>query len=219
MKKKILFIFLIAILSFYGLFPTTLKGEIIPQARASPLESQCIDLEAYKNLTYDYFKLNQSFADIILRNNELNSEIKKILSANKKIVEEKDFWKSETDKLGSQIDLCKHHPTFIPKKSLAIKKICKSCSSFLYCTGSMMPTLDCNDTIHAYTNVEPEEIGICDIIGFETLEHKEFAFVIHRIVGINESGYITRGDSNVALDEYAVKFDDIQFKVIGIMYG
>ena len=84
----------------------------------------------------------------------------------------------------------------------------------------MLPLFDSTDRLTVYTNIEKEDIEICDIIGFKTPETPErFDWTIHQIININGSGYQTKGISNYKVDNYIVQYENILFKLIAIEYG
>ena len=79
------------------------------------------------------------------------------------------------------------------------------------CTGSMRPTFSCNNTLIITKHYKNLSIG--DIVGYM----KDDKIIVHRIVDINESCIITKGDNNIYPDE-PVNKTDIVFKVVGIIF-
>lgn len=78
-------------------------------------------------------------------------------------------------------------------------------SSAIVVSGSMAPEILVDDLIIIKFQKENYEIG--DIITFESGQ----SFVTHRIVGVNEEGYVTKGDANNVADTSPV----IKEKIIG----
>jgi hypothetical protein len=104
----------------------------------------------------------------------------------------------------------------------------------IYCTGSMIPTFDCNHKIDGYFIKEHseiqqkkllEKIRVGEVIIFSKKENYKTLNAIHRIVfeGYDEQGryFITKGDNNEHTDEgwYGkVREDEIEFWVRGVWY-
>ena len=93
-------------------------------------------------------------------------------------------------------------------------------------TDSMKPTFDCSDKVIVY---EPEfnHINERDIIIFKErltplCDRYTGERIIHRIIEVQEMdgeiGFETKGDGNNLSDNCLVKFEDITYKVIGIIY-
>ena len=93
-------------------------------------------------------------------------------------------------------------------------------------TDSMRPTFDCSDKVIVY---EPEfnHINERDIIIFKErltplCNRYTGERIIHRIIEIQEMDgeivFETKGDGNNLSDNCLVKFEDITYKVIGIIY-
>lgn len=84
-------------------------------------------------------------------------------------------------------------------------------------TGSMKPLLDENSNGIRIRPKSPEEINIGDIITFES----DGKLIVHRIIdkGSDSYGeyYITKGDNNT-LSDGLVRFDDIRYKTIGVLW-
>lgn len=169
---------------------------------------------------YTYIENTTRYDELIDRFNKLIIKHNSLIINYNKLIGERDFWKSENYRLGSQIELCKDKQTNVPIKTLYKITICPRCYYHLICenANSMLPFFDCNDTLTGYTNIEKSEIGVCDIIGFKNPEYPELDFVIHQVINVNESGYTTKGVANTNQDNYTVQFDDIKFKFIGVEY-
>lgn len=84
-------------------------------------------------------------------------------------------------------------------------------------TGSMKPILDENSNGIRVIPVSEEDINVGDIITFK----QDNYLIIHRVIekGKDSNGtyFITRGDNNLISDE-KIRFDDIKYKTIGILY-
>ncbi len=86
---------------------------------------------------------------------------------------------------------------------------------FSYVTsGSMEPTIEKYDLI--FINVFSRNFQVGDIVVFKSGDQ----WICHRIVGLISGGYITKGDANIATDQFSgkgvVKKEDIVGKVISI---
>lgn len=68
-------------------------------------------------------------------------------------------------------------------------------------TGSMQPTLDAGDGFVAVPSAVAGSPESGDIIVFRAEELHGGGLVTHRVVGVSEQGYITRGDANDATDQ------------------
>ncbi len=77
------------------------------------------------------------------------------------------------------------------------------------CTGSMRPTLSCFDDVYSEKN--PTSVGLCDVITFE--RSTDSKHILHRIVGLNGTNFITKGDANLHIDPYQPSFKEIKSKV------
>ncbi len=84
-------------------------------------------------------------------------------------------------------------------------------------TGSMVPFLGSGSNGLRIRPSSAEDIGIGDIVSF-TRGNKS---IVHRVIdiGIDEEGtyFITRGDNSMTEDEL-IRFEDIDFVTIGIIY-
>ena len=87
-------------------------------------------------------------------------------------------------------------------------------------TNSMDPILDENSNGIEIVPQSPSEINIGDIIVYNKNEIDEN--VIHRVVakGSDESGiyFLVRGDNNEKIDPVKVRFYDIKYVLIGVLY-
>jgi signal peptidase I len=84
-------------------------------------------------------------------------------------------------------------------------------------TGSMKPILDENSNGIRITPKSEEDIHVGDIITFK----QDSYLIIHRVIekGKDKEGtyFITRGDNN-RLSDKKIRFEDIKYKTIGILY-
>lgn len=82
-------------------------------------------------------------------------------------------------------------------------------------TGSMRPAIG-KYSIYLYiTDFERGDIHVGDII---VIKREEDANLIHRVVEITKEGYITKGDNNNVRDSEVWKFEQIEKKVVGVLY-
>lgn len=86
------------------------------------------------------------------------------------------------------------------------------------CTGSMRPTIGCGDVVY-WINISSRNKTITpgDIILFKNWNQSR-GNVVHRILWKNESGYITKGDANDAIDPFIPK-QDVFGRVVCIGVG
>lgn len=71
-------------------------------------------------------------------------------------------------------------------------------------SGSMEPTLKVGGILY-YEKINIDEFDEGDILVYQTKEH----IISHRIVDINENGFITKGDINNSVDNYLVSDEQI----------
>lgn len=71
-------------------------------------------------------------------------------------------------------------------------------------SGSMEPTLKVGGILY-YEKINIDEFDEGDILVYQTKEH----IISHRIMDINENGFITKGDINNSVDNYLVSDDQI----------
>jgi signal peptidase I len=101
----------------------------------------------------------------------------------------------------------------------------------LACTGSMKPTIDCNDLIFAYAPGSEDEIKVGDIISFRIAPNETSGFlepsttetihIMHRVFRITQSqgktAFITKGDNpdtNKQTDAIYLGMDRVETKVV-----
>jgi signal peptidase I len=87
-------------------------------------------------------------------------------------------------------------------------------------TGSMFPVFHKGHTAIQYKPKNESELFIGDIISFKNNQNKS---VTHRIIKIyknetNINKYITKGDNNLFKDKDEIIFDNIEGKIIIIIY-
>ena len=78
-------------------------------------------------------------------------------------------------------------------------------------SGSMYPKIKVNDIVIVKKS---NNYNVEDII---TYECKEKYLVTHRIIGICENGFITKGDNNNSKDEDIISIEDVRGKVLLII--
>lgn len=71
-------------------------------------------------------------------------------------------------------------------------------------SGSMEPTLKVGGILY-YEKIDINELDEGDILVYQTKEH----IISHRIVDINENGFITKGDINNSVDNYLVSDEQV----------
>ncbi len=82
-------------------------------------------------------------------------------------------------------------------------------SSSLVASGSMEPTLSTGDMVICRAQ---ESYALDDVIAY--YDEEEEVFILHRIIGSGEDGWITQGDFNPVPDPLPVKKEQIQGKVV-----
>jgi len=84
-------------------------------------------------------------------------------------------------------------------------------------SGSMLPLFDTGANGIRIKPNSPDEIKLGDIISYE----RNSELIVHRVIeiGTDEQGiyFITKGDNN-ALSDGKVRFDEIKYITIGILY-
>ena len=82
-------------------------------------------------------------------------------------------------------------------------------------TSSMLPVINHHSKA---IEIKPDKLSIGDIISYKDNE----VIVVHRIVDIGADSegtyYITKGDNNNAVDQKKVRFNDVQGKIVVIIY-
>ncbi len=79
---------------------------------------------------------------------------------------------------------------------------------YVVLSGSMEPDYPTGSVI--LTNTTPDEIGTQDVITYRTGGQ----LITHRVVRMNEEGYVTKGDNNPTEDPGTVSPDQVVGKVI-----
>lgn len=89
--------------------------------------------------------------------------------------------------------------------------------SYYGATGSMKPTLDENANGIRIIPSSPDSINVGDIISF----NRDGILIVHRVIekGLDDNGlyFITKGDNN-SFSDGKVRFEDIKYITIGILY-
>ena len=81
----------------------------------------------------------------------------------------------------------------------------------------MKPTIISGDGLELYKYKDNSEIRVGDII---TYQHpNKSTDVVHRIIKVEKSGVITRGDNNNKIDPYLVRYENIEGKIIAVKRG
>ena len=87
-------------------------------------------------------------------------------------------------------------------------------------TGSMKPLLDANSNTLMIKPERAEDIKEGDIVAYQSEEAE--GLVVHRVAkrGIDENGWfaIAKGDNSKANDPKKVRFRQIKYVVVGILY-
>lgn len=86
-------------------------------------------------------------------------------------------------------------------------------------TNSMDPLLDAESNAIQIVPRSPEQIRLGDIISYNS---RDGGIIIHRVVDIGEDNegifYITKGDNNDRPDDELVRFWQVRFITVGIIY-
>ena len=110
--------------------------------------------------------------------------------------------------LGIIILICLY--SFVSMKILSHKYVnLFSYTCFQIGSNSMSPTITTNDLIIVHLN---EDIKEGDIITYEDGD----TFVTHRVMEVNDTGYITKGDANQSEDQAILK-EQVVGKVVKIL--
>jgi len=215
-KKYTLFYFVVVIFLIVIVMLQLLFNSVTSKNTQCPPQANC-DL-GIAQLSPINNSLLEELNNLKLRYNQLENKYFDLFNITNKIYDEKEFWKGQDSKKGIDIMLCWDKNIGIPDKTLEKRQVCREgCYYKLYCTASMKPFFDCTDTMTVYTNVEEDEIELCDVIGFKTPEYLG-DWVVHRVINITNEGYVTKGDARPDSDNYVVKFEDVIFKMIEVRY-
>ena len=79
---------------------------------------------------------------------------------------------------------------------------------YVVLSGSMEPNYPTGSVI--LTNTTPDEIGTQDVITYRTGEE----LITHKVIRMNDEGYVTKGDNNQMEDPGTVSPDQVVGKVI-----
>jgi len=82
-------------------------------------------------------------------------------------------------------------------------------------TGSMRPTFRDNSYYILIKPKKQSDLNIGDVISINRIGEKN---LLHRIIRIENDLYITKGDNNNVEDTQKWRFEDINGKVIGVLY-
>ncbi|MFW9872653.1 MAG: hypothetical protein ACFFG0_06080 [Candidatus Thorarchaeota archaeon] len=167
-----------------------------------------------------YFENATKYNLLVTKYNELVDNNNNLIESNKLCRQSYNSIRQKERETYHYAYACVDAMTSVPKKPLVTKTICKQgCNFNMFCTGSMRPYFDCEDIVSVYTNVRPNEIKVCDIIGVASPDYPDFDWVIHQVVGVTDEGYITKGLANAEIDKHVAKFSDVKFKFIGVKYN
>ena len=84
-------------------------------------------------------------------------------------------------------------------------------------THSMEPVLNSNSISLEILPKTSLEVNVGDIISYSHLDK----VIIHRVISIGNDGNwfaITKGDNNLEVDDYKVRFSDVKGVVVGVLY-
>ena len=85
-------------------------------------------------------------------------------------------------------------------------------------SGSMAPVLDLGASGIRIVPESEDEIGVGDIVSFE----RDDSLIVHRVIAkeVDTKGvyFITKGDNSPLPDEERIRFRDIRYVTIGIIY-
>lgn len=91
------------------------------------------------------------------------------------------------------------------------------------CTGSMEPTISCEDQAYGAAPPVPEEIAVGDIISFDSPGDCLDGSIVHRVVTVEvvdgAYSYQTQGDASDEPDACLVPYAAIDFLVVSILSG
>ena len=92
----------------------------------------------------------------------------------------------------------------------------------LLCTGSMKPTLHCDDKVWVNVVFRKEHLlNVSDIICFN-FDRRYYTYIgntrymCHRIIDVTPEGYFTKGDATDVVDPYLIPFSWVALKVVKI---
>lgn len=71
-------------------------------------------------------------------------------------------------------------------------------------SGSMQPILKVGGILY-YEEIDINDFDVGDIVAYELNDHT----ISHRIIKIEEDGFVTKGDYNKSVDTYKVKFNQV----------
>lgn len=117
--------------------------------------------------------------------------------------------------LSAPSDHITHEAIFVNKNEIIIKIPNASISKYA-ATGSMKPVFDENANGIRIVPEKPSQIKVGDIITYGDEN------IVHRIIEIaeDENGtyYLTQGDNNQVSDGVKIRFSDIKYITVGVLY-
>ncbi len=196
------------------------KGEL--QSELARLQSDIADL----NAQFEGGSFSTSVADLGGRVAQLQSRLDSLESENSFLLSRNSELRSQVDQLQQQLDRLKRvyvsgvyfsgAPVYVDTTMVYFAN--------LACTGSMRPTLDCDDAVLLYKPRYAYEIQVEDIVGYyiPTTDPNNCSFegshILHRVIRFDGTYYWFKGDANASQDDCGVTFGYIEAKVIGIIY-
>jgi hypothetical protein len=181
----------------------------------------------YNQLSSDYSSLKRSYEANITLLNHMNQECDNFLAGFK-------YWFLEKfNHFNMQSDYGYTFKRWTNSIDIEYDKNAEMYHSTILCaTDSMRPTFDCNDIIWGYRPKSPDSIKEGDIIAFRNNPLSKET-IAHRVINVEKKSngeylYTTSGDNKInqmaggtALggDADEVKFNQIEFKVAGVVYG
>lgn len=91
------------------------------------------------------------------------------------------------------------------------------------CTGSMEPVITCEHEADAIRITSPDDIGVGDIIVFDSPSDCLGGSIVHRVIAIevvdDDYSYQTQGDANSIADPCPVPFSAVEYLIENIRLG
>lgn len=89
-------------------------------------------------------------------------------------------------------------------------------------TNSMDPVLDSEANGLEIVPSSPDDIHVGDIVAYRYGEDEEKNLIVHRVVNKTvkdgKTIFTLQGDNNLRADQVNVSFDDIKYKLVGVLY-
>lgn len=103
--------------------------------------------------------------------------------------------------------------------------VCQDCNYWLECTGSMRPTISCNNTLTVKLTRRASVGNIVMAspskkIMRNVFNREDLVFIIHRVINITSDGrYVLKGDANDKPDWYFYQPEDVIGVVTRVDYA